>query len=89
MKKIEKFLDENKIKYDIKAYRGDGSYWAFNPIKVDNNKTLKEAVEEFTDGIESGKYSVQQTYQIQQGVRATMKILLGVKSNFTLKMRQY
>ena len=58
--KIEKFLDENKIKYDIKAYRGDGSYWAFNPIKVDNNKTLKEAVEEFTDGIESGKYSVQQ-----------------------------
>ena len=56
--KIEKFLDENKIKYDIKAYRGEKSYWGFGTIKYDNNRTVQDVIEEFTEGIEQGKYSV-------------------------------
>ena len=58
--KIEKFLDENKIKYDIKAYRGEKSYWGFGTIKYDNNRTVQDVIEEFTEGIEQGKYSVKE-----------------------------
>lgn len=60
IERIENFLDSQKIKYDVKAYRGEGTYWPFYAIKCNDNKTLKEAVEEFTQGIEDGKYSVQQ-----------------------------
>ena len=60
IERIEKFLDTQKIKYDVKAYRGDGSYWAFNPIKINKNKTLKQAIEEFTEGIEQGKYTAKE-----------------------------
>ena len=69
--KIEKFLDENKIKYDIKAYRGEKSYWGFGTIKYDNNRTVQDVIEEFTEGIEQGKYSVN---EIDEFVK---KYLLG------------
>ena len=58
--KIEKFLDENKIKYDVKAYRGENSYWPFAIIKTQDNKTLLKEIEEFTEGIEAGKYSIKE-----------------------------
>ena len=54
--KIEKFLDENKIKYDVKAYRGEGHYGILNSVKLNNDKTLQSKIEEFTKGIETGKY---------------------------------
>ena len=57
IEQIEKFLDTQILKHDIQAYRGDKSYWAFDTIKLDNNKTLKNLIENFTKGIESGKYS--------------------------------
>ena len=56
--KIEKFLDDNKTKYDVKAYRGEKSYWALGTIKYDSNRTVQDVIEEFTEGIEEGKYSV-------------------------------
>ena len=58
--KIEKFLDENKIKYDVKAYRGDKSNWAFAAIKYGDNKTVRDIIDEFSEGIESGKYTLEQ-----------------------------
>ena len=58
IERIEKFLDTQKIKYDVKAYRGENSYWPFATIKTQDNKTLLKEIEEFTEGIEAGKYSV-------------------------------
>ena len=69
--KIEKFLDENKIKYDVKAYRGEGHYGILNSVKLNNDKTLQSKIEEFTEGIETGKYSVN---EIDEFVK---KYLLG------------
>lgn len=60
IEKIEKFLDSQKIKYDVKAYRGEGHFGILSVVKLDKDKTLQNAIEEFTQGIESGKYSVQQ-----------------------------
>ena len=58
IERIEKVLDTQKIKYDVKAYRGENSYWPFATIKTQDNKTLLKEIEEFTEGIEAGKYSV-------------------------------
>ncbi len=58
--RIEKYLDSQKIKYDVKAYRGEKSYWGFGTIKYDNNKTVQDVIEEITEGIEAGKYSVKE-----------------------------
>ena len=69
--KIEKFLDENKVKYDVKAYRGEGHYGILNSVKLNNDKTLQSKIEEFTEGIEAGKYSVK---EIDEFVK---KYLLG------------
>ena len=49
-------MDENKIKYDVKAYRGEGHYGILNSVKLNNDKTLQSKIEEFTKGIETGKY---------------------------------
>ena len=51
-------MNENKIKYDVKAYRGEGHYGILNSVKLNNDKTLQSKIEEFTEGIEQGKYSV-------------------------------
>ena len=53
-------MDENKIKYDVKAYRGEGHYGILNSVKLNNDKTLQSKIEEFTKGIETGKYSVKE-----------------------------
>ena len=53
-------MDENKIKYDVKAYRGEGHYGILNSVKLNNDKTLQSKIEEFTKGIEAGKYSVKE-----------------------------
>ena len=71
IERIEKFLDTQKIKYDVKAYRGENSYWPFATIKTQDNKTLLKEIEEFTEGIEQGKYSVN---EIDEFVK---KYLLG------------
>ena len=60
IERIENFLDSQKIKYDVKAYRGEGHFGILSVVKLDKDKTLQNAIEEFTQGIESGKYSVQQ-----------------------------
>ena len=60
IERIEKFLDTQKIKYDVKAYRGENSYWPFATIKTQDNKTLLKEIEEFTEGIEAGKYSIKE-----------------------------
>ena len=56
--KIEKFLDENKTKCDVKGYRGEGNFGILSGVKLDKDKTLQSKIEDFTEGIEAGKYSV-------------------------------
>ena len=56
--KIEKFLDDNKTKCDVKGYRGEGNFGILSGVKLDKDKTLQSKIEDFTEGIEAGKYSV-------------------------------
>ena len=58
--KIEKFLDDNKTKYDVKGYRGEGNFGILSGVKLDKDKTLQSKIEDFTEGIEAGKYSVKE-----------------------------
>ena len=60
IERIENFLETQKIKYDVKAYRGEGNLGVLSAVKLDKDKSLQNAIEEFTQGIESGKYSIQQ-----------------------------
>ena len=60
IERIENFLETQKIKYEVKAYRGEGKFSILDCIKLDNNITLQNKIEEFTEGIESGKYSLEQ-----------------------------
>ena len=59
IERIEKFLASQKLKYEVKAYRGENSYWPFSAIRIEDNKTLLNKIEEFSEGIESGKYSIE------------------------------
>ena len=54
---ISKFLDTQILKHDIKCYRGEGNFGILSSVKLDNNTNLQNTIENFTEGIEAGKYS--------------------------------
>ena len=56
IKLIEDFLEKQKLKTDMNVYRGEGNFNIFNSVKLANNKTLKDALEEVTAKIENGKW---------------------------------
>ena len=60
IERIENFLETQKIKYDVKAYRGEGKFSILSGVKPYNNITLQNKIEEFSEGIESGKYTLEQ-----------------------------
>lgn len=53
IKQIENFLEKQSTKSSLKTYRGEGSFWVFNKVKLDNDKTLKEMLDEMTIKIEN------------------------------------
>ena len=53
IKQIEKFLEKQSTKTSLKTYRGEGNFWVFNKVKLDNGKTLKEMLDEMTIKIEN------------------------------------
>ena len=53
IKQIEKFLEKQATKSNLKTYRGEGNFWVFNNVKLGNGITLKEILEEVTKNIEN------------------------------------
>jgi len=53
---IEKFLDTQSLKTDMKTFRGEGNFNLFEKVKLANGNTLKEALEEATEKIENGSW---------------------------------
>ena len=74
IERIENFLETQKIKYDVKAYRGENSYWPFSAIRIADNKTLLKEIEEFSEGIESGKYTLEQVDEFLKKYLLDLKI---------------
>ena len=53
IKQIERFLEKQSTKSNLKTYRGEGNFWVFNNVKLENGKTLKEVLDEVTKNIEN------------------------------------
>ena len=55
---IKSFIDTQFLHSDMILHRGEGDFWLFNKIVVDDKgTTLKQLLEEFTKDIKAGKYS--------------------------------
>lgn len=53
IQEIKNFLDTQSLKNDIKVYRGEKGFGIFGTVKLENDKNLKQVLEEFTKKIEN------------------------------------
>ena len=53
--KIKNFLDGQRLKNDMRVYRGEGSFGVFESVVLDKSKniTLKQILEKFTEDVEN------------------------------------
>lgn len=52
--RIEKFLETQSVKTNLKTYRGEGNFWLFNKNKIINDRTLKNELEEISYKLRNG-----------------------------------
>lgn len=57
IRRIEQFLSTQTLKHGMQAYRGEGNFGIFKNIKIDNNTSLKDLLENFSAEIEAGRCS--------------------------------